>query len=213
MKHRVFFLYLICQITLQQKKSIINIVSTFTEKKYIYIWCKQIWCMTRKWQMTCSAFLTWFSLRCWSLSANTVTPEPHEESFMSVGLQFPVETFREKATFGEEGFIKTWDWSVKFTPLFIWWSERRLFSRQRYTEGAVFKFLSAISSCKPTYLNLCSFALITLTSLFTEQNNEECFPLLFPSLRRLSGTKAWQLADYRSERQIPLSNHFPTFPH
>lgn len=45
-----------------------------------------------------------------SLSPNVLTPEPHEESFMSVGLQFPVETFREKATFGGVsggGFIKT----------------------------------------------------------------------------------------------------------
>lgn len=65
--------------------------------------------------------------------------------------------------------------TCEITRLLIWWSERRLFRRQRYTEGAVFKFLSAISPCKPTYLNLCSFALITLTSLFTEQNNEECF--------------------------------------
>lgn len=158
--------------------------------------------------MMCSAFLTWFSLRCWSLSANAVTPEPHEESFTSVGLHFPVETFGEKVTFG--GRMRL---TCEITPWFIWWSERRLFRRQRYTEGVVFKFLSAISPCKQTYLNLCSFALITHTSLFTEQNNEECFPLLFPSLRRLSGTKAWQLADYRSERQIPLSNHFPTLPH
>lgn len=54
--------------------------------------------------------------------------------------------------------------------------------RKRYTTAL--KFLSAISLCKLTYLNLYSLALITLTSLFTERNNAECFL----SLRCLSNT-------------------------
>lgn len=55
--------------------------------------------------------------------------------------------------------------------------------RRRYTTSTEI-FWSAISLCKLTYLNLYSLALITLTSLFTERNDAECF-LLSP----LSNTK------------------------
>lgn len=64
-------------------------------------------------------------------------------------------------------------------------------TKRGYT--AELKFLSAISPCEPTYLNLYFLALITLTSLFTERNNAAFPPLATHShslsLHCLSSTK------------------------
>lgn len=190
-----------------------------THLLYYLIYSTDIFVHKKSW-LNDKALHSYFSavpFSAYLISVDGLTFRPHLSRIGSVTLVLLcLSQFKEKVT--RMGLFQTWDRHVKLPHcssnevrvslrLFSRWALQK--KRRRYRHGTAFKFLSAISLCNLTYLNVYSLALITLTSVFTEWNNEECFSLV--SLSVASPAQSLTACRLKIRAADSIIKPFPSF--